>query len=114
MMQKLSLESKKEGATPDATKKVAFAGDSCLWMCCLCHPFCLFGGEVAKNYGPFCELQPAGMPYGSASAGDAQNAASPVDRSITPLLQEAVNANILYQTNGYGPSAYYYPTGTNT
>uniref|UniRef100_A0A0D3FP21 YTH domain-containing family protein n=1 Tax=Oryza barthii TaxID=65489 RepID=A0A0D3FP21_9ORYZ len=75
MMQKLSLESKKEGATPDATKK------------------------------------PAGMPYGSASAGDAQNAASPVDRSITPLLQEAVNANILYQTNGYGPSAYYYPTG---
>lgn len=83
-------------------------------MCCLCHPFCLFGGEVAKNYGPFCELQPAGMPYGSASAGDAQNAASPVDRSITPLLQEAVNANILYQTNGYGPSAYYYPTGTNT
>uniref|UniRef100_A0A0E0P1A3 YTH domain-containing family protein n=1 Tax=Oryza rufipogon TaxID=4529 RepID=A0A0E0P1A3_ORYRU len=75
MMQKLSLESKKEGATPDATKK------------------------------------PAGMPYGSASTGDAQNAASPVDRSITPLLQEAVNANILYQTNGYGPSAYYYPTG---
>uniref|UniRef100_A0A0E0D6S9 YTH domain-containing family protein n=1 Tax=Oryza meridionalis TaxID=40149 RepID=A0A0E0D6S9_9ORYZ len=75
MMQKLSLESKKEGAAPDATKK------------------------------------PAGMPYGSASAGDAQNAASPVDRSITPLLQEAVNANILYQTNGYGPSAYYYPTG---
>uniref|UniRef100_A0A0E0KJ01 YTH domain-containing family protein n=1 Tax=Oryza punctata TaxID=4537 RepID=A0A0E0KJ01_ORYPU len=75
MMQKLSLESKKEGAAPDAAKK------------------------------------PAGMTYGSASAGDAQNAASPVDRSITPLLQEAVNANILYQTNGYGPSAYYYPTG---
>uniref|UniRef100_A0A0D9VYZ8 YTH domain-containing family protein n=1 Tax=Leersia perrieri TaxID=77586 RepID=A0A0D9VYZ8_9ORYZ len=75
MMQKLSLESKKEGAAPDAAKK------------------------------------PSVMPYGSASAGDAQNSVPQVDRSITPLLQEAVDANILYQTNGYGPSAYFYPSG---
>ncbi|KAL5211070.1 hypothetical protein ABZP36_006693 [Zizania latifolia] len=75
LMQNLSLESKKEGAAPDAAKK------------------------------------PSGMPYGSASAGDVQNAAPQVDRSITPLLQEAMDASMLYQASGYAPSAYYYPSG---
>ncbi|KAL5217063.1 hypothetical protein ABZP36_017747 [Zizania latifolia] len=75
LMQKLSLENKKEAAAPDATKK------------------------------------PSGMPYGSASASDVQNVVPQVDRSITPLLQEAMDASMLYQASGYAPSAYYYPSG---
>lgn len=73
LLQKLSLESNKEGA--DAAKK------------------------------------PSGMPYGSANAGDAHSAASQVDRSITPLLQEAMDPNFFYQPNGYASPAYYYPSG---
>ncbi|KAL6637851.1 hypothetical protein ACP70R_025423 [Stipagrostis hirtigluma subsp. patula] len=75
LLQKLSLESKKEGAVTDAAKK------------------------------------PSGMPYGSANPVDAQSAASQVDRSITPLLQEAMDPNFFYQPNGYASPAYYYPSG---
>ncbi|TVU45040.1 hypothetical protein EJB05_04509 [Eragrostis curvula] len=50
----------------------------------------------------------SGMPYGSANASDA---ASQVDRSITPLLQEAMDPNFFYQPNGYASPAYYYPSG---
>ncbi|KAG8062584.1 hypothetical protein GUJ93_ZPchr0003g17546 [Zizania palustris] len=74
LMQKLSLENKKEAAAPAAKK-------------------------------------PPGMPYGSASASEVQNVAQQVDRSITPLLQEAMDASMLYQASGYAPSAYYYPSG---
>ncbi|XP_039782591.1 YTH domain-containing protein ECT4-like isoform X1 [Panicum virgatum] len=73
LMQKLSLESKKDGSS--AAKK------------------------------------PSGLPYGSANAGDAQSAASQVDRSITPLLQEAMDPNFFYQPSGYASPAYYYPSG---
>ncbi|KAG2632087.1 hypothetical protein PVAP13_2NG064038 [Panicum virgatum] len=72
-MQKLSLESKKDGS--NAAKK------------------------------------PSGLPYGSANSGDAQSAASQVDRSITPLLQEAMDPNFFYQASGYASPAYYYPSG---
>ncbi|WVZ60532.1 hypothetical protein U9M48_010542 [Paspalum notatum var. saurae] len=51
------------------------------------------------------------MPHGSANAGDAQSAALQVDRSITPLLQEAMDPNFFYQHNGYGSPAYYYSSG---
>jgi hypothetical protein len=34
-----------------------------------------------------------------------------VDRSITPLLQEAMDPNFFYQPNGYPSPAYYYPSG---
>jgi len=50
------------------------------------------------------------MPYGSAHAGDAQSTASQVDRSITPLLQEAMDPNFFYQPNAYASPAYYFPT----
>ncbi|RLN39513.1 YTH domain-containing family protein 2-like isoform X1 [Panicum miliaceum] len=73
LMQKLSLESTKDGS--NAAKK------------------------------------PSGLPYGSANAGDAQSAASQVDRSITPLLQEAMDPNFFYQPSGYASPAYYYPSG---
>jgi len=73
LMQKLSLESKKDGSS--AAKK------------------------------------PSGLPYGSANAGDAHSAASQVDRSITPLLQEAMDPNFFYQPSGYASPAYYYPSG---
>lgn len=73
LLQKLSLESKKDGSDPAE--------------------------------------KPSGMPYGSANAGDSQSAASQVDRSITPLLQEAMDPNFFYQPNGYASPAYYYPSG---
>jgi YTH domain-containing family protein len=48
------------------------------------------------------------MPYGSSDT-----AALQVDRSITPLLQEAMDPNFFYQPNAYAsPAAYYYPSGT--
>jgi YTH domain-containing family protein len=53
------------------------------------------------------------MPYGgSTHAGDAQSAASQVDRSITPLLQEAMDPNFFYQPSAYASPAYYFPSGT--
>lgn len=72
LLQKLSLESKKDGTGADAAKKSS------------------------------------GMPYGSTNASDT---ASQVDRSITPLLQEAMNPNLFYQPNGYASPAHYYPSG---
>ncbi|KAF8775656.1 hypothetical protein HU200_004435 [Digitaria exilis] len=65
----------------------------------------------SKKDGSNAAKKPSGLPYGSANAGDAQSAASPVDRSITPLLQEAMDPNFFYQPNGYPSPAYYYPSG---
>ncbi|CAL4919061.1 unnamed protein product [Urochloa decumbens] len=65
----------------------------------------------SKKDGSNAAKKPSGLPYGSANAGDAQSAASPVDRSITPLLQEAMDPNFFYQPNAYASPAYYYPSG---
>lgn len=54
----------------------------------------------------------SGLPYGSASNGNSSQSVEPhVDRSITPLLQEAMDPNFFYQPNGYPSPAYYYPSG---
>ncbi|CAN6297788.1 unnamed protein product [Urochloa humidicola] len=65
----------------------------------------------SKNDGSNAAKKPSGLPYGSANTGDAQSAASQVDRSITPLLQEAMDPNFFYQPNAYASPAYYYPSG---
>ncbi|RCV40909.1 hypothetical protein SEVIR_9G091300v4 [Setaria viridis] len=65
----------------------------------------------SNNDGSNAAKKPSGLPYGSANSGDAQSPASQVDRSITPLLQEAMDPNFFYQPSGYASPAYYYPSG---
>jgi len=115
-MQKLSLESKKDGSS--AAKKVA------LWAVlggfCFVKIFLVEGGDsliiilIRTNHAfLICTIVAFWVAiYGSTNSTDAQSAASQVDRSITPLLQEAMDPNFFYQPSGYASPAYYYPSGT--
>ncbi|KAJ8512933.1 hypothetical protein OPV22_003367 [Ensete ventricosum] len=52
--------------------------------------------------------KPSGVQYGSANGGEAPIAPIPTyERSLTPLLQEHMDAGMCYVPNGYTPSFYY-------
>nr|XP_009398525.1 PREDICTED: YTH domain-containing family protein 2-like [Musa acuminata subsp. malaccensis] len=52
--------------------------------------------------------KPSGVQYGSANGGEAPIASIPTyERSLTPLLQEHMDAGMCYVPNGYTPSFYY-------
>ena len=52
--------------------------------------------------------QLSGVQYGSANGGEAPIAPIPTyERSLTPLLQEHMDAGMCYVPNGYTPSFYY-------
>uniref|UniRef100_N1QSK2 YTH domain-containing family protein n=1 Tax=Aegilops tauschii TaxID=37682 RepID=N1QSK2_AEGTA len=67
--------------------------------------------EGKKDAAGADAAKPSGMQYGSANTGNSQTVEPHVDRSITPLLQEAMDPNFFYQPNGYPSPAYYYPSG---
>ncbi|URE04219.1 YT521-B-like family domain containing protein [Musa troglodytarum] len=55
-----------------------------------------------------CMYQPSGVEYGSANGGEVPFAPIPTyERSLTPLLQEHMDASMCYLPNGYTSSFYY-------
>ncbi|XP_042517804.1 YTH domain-containing protein ECT4-like [Macadamia integrifolia] len=57
---------------------------------------------------PEATKKASAIPFGSVDAADVPNGQIPLERSITPLLQDFVDPTMCYLPNGYPSTAYYY------
>lgn len=104
-MENLSLDPiNKSNDTSEVSKKVA--SQDMLSIPLMLHPLIInLIGAVLIFF--LLILQPSGVQYGSANVGEAPIAPIPSKQSVTPILQEHIDASTCFVPNGYSSPFYY-------